>query len=122
MTNRNKNKGFTPLEIEAKGDIKKSLTGFTFIELLIALTIFSIIATGIYYTLNAGTVIWRRANVQIGENQKIRVFFNTISRDLRNAISFSGVSSEWTEDSVSFHTIADVSSAEETHRELVRRI
>ncbi len=97
-------------------------TGFTFIELLIALTIFSIIAASIYYTLNAGIKVWQRGNILIGENQRMRIFFDAISKDIRNAISFSGIPSEWTEESVSFHTIIDVSSATKPHREPVRRI
>ena len=97
-------------------------TAFTFIELLIALTIFSIIAASIYYTLNAGIKVWQRGNILIEENQRMRIFFDMISKDMINIVSFSGIPSEWAEESISFHTIIDVSSAAKPHRELVRRI
>ena len=37
---------------------RESLTGFTFIELIIAVTIFAIIAVSIYSTFNAGISVW----------------------------------------------------------------
>lgn len=101
---------------------KKFNAGFTFIELLIALTIFSIIAASIYYTLNAGIKVWQRGNILIRENQRMRIFFDAMSKDMRNAVPFSGIPSQWTENSVTFHTIIDTFSSEPPHRKLVRRI
>lgn len=73
---------------------KDKAPGFTFIELLIAIMIFAIIATSIYFTLHSGIGIWSRSNVIIGENQAIRVFFQTISLDLRNSLPGFGVKPE----------------------------
>jgi len=85
--------------------MKKLNSGFTFIELLIALTIFSIIASGIYCTLNGALAIWQRGNSVIRDNQKIRLFFNTISQDMRNAVPYSGTEYEWADDKIVFTTI-----------------
>lgn len=79
--------------------------GFTFIELLIALTIFSIIAASIYYTLNAGIRVYSRGNSIIRDNQKLRIFFDTISLDLRNAVVYPHIGSEWTAEEISFPTV-----------------
>ena len=69
--------------------IKKiNLRGFTFIELIVAVTIFSIIAVSIYSTFNAGIRIWLRTSPMIEENQALRVFFNTVSSDLKNAVAY----------------------------------
>ena len=62
--------------------------GFTFIELIIAVTIFAIIAVSIYSTFSAGIRIWLKTSPMIEENQRFRVFFNTISTDLKNAIPY----------------------------------
>jgi len=62
--------------------------GFTFMELLIAFTIFSIIAASIYYTMAAGIRVYRRGNTIIRDNQRLRLFFDTITRDMRNALPY----------------------------------
>ena len=83
---------------------------FTFVELLIALTIFSIIAASIYVTLNSGFSLWSKVNFLIQENQEVRIFFDVLSKDLRNAVSPFGVESdfevvpEWKTDSLPFQS------------------
>ena len=67
---------------------RESLTGFTFIELIIAVTIFAIIAVSIYSTFNAGIRIWLRTSPMIEANQSLRVFFDTISLDLKNSVAY----------------------------------
>ncbi|MFA5143368.1 MAG: prepilin-type N-terminal cleavage/methylation domain-containing protein [Candidatus Omnitrophota bacterium] len=62
--------------------------GFTFIELIIAVTIFAIIAVSIYATFNAGIRVWLKTSPMIEENQALRVFYYTISTDLKNAICY----------------------------------
>jgi len=62
--------------------------GFTFIELIIAVTIFAIIAVSIYSTFNAGIRIWLKTSPMIEANQALRVFFGTISLDLKNAVAY----------------------------------
>lgn len=103
------NTGFTPLEAGFKRIARKSLTGFTFIELLIALTIFSIIATSIYYTLGAGIKVYSRGNSIIKDNQRLRIFFDTISLDMRNTVTYAGMESGWSAERISFPAVIDVS-------------
>lgn len=62
--------------------------GFTFIELIIAVTIFAIIAVSIYSTFHAGLKMWLKTSPMIEANQSLRVFYNTISLDLKNAIPY----------------------------------
>jgi len=61
---------------------------FTFVELIIAVTIFAIIATSIYATFNAGLRLWLRTSPMIEENQALRMFYSTISSDLKNAVYY----------------------------------
>jgi len=90
---------------------QKYENAFTFIELLVAVTIFAIIAASIYYTFNAGIKIWSRGNAVIEDNQRLRVFFEVISQDARNAISNLGkdaefnIISSWESQRISFPTL-----------------
>ncbi|MDO8535444.1 MAG: prepilin-type N-terminal cleavage/methylation domain-containing protein, partial [Candidatus Omnitrophota bacterium] len=66
--------------------------GFTFIELIVAITIFSIMAVSIYSVFRAGVRLWYRTNPLIQANQSTRYFFNTLSADLKNSVSYNDVS------------------------------
>ncbi|MBI3601490.1 MAG: prepilin-type N-terminal cleavage/methylation domain-containing protein [Candidatus Omnitrophica bacterium] len=84
--------------------------GFTFIELLVALTIFSIIAVSVYAVFHAGVKMWFKTNILTDDTQTKRVFFNTISRDLKNAISYTkgGVNFQGAPQRISFMTTMEV--------------
>ncbi|MFC1624076.1 type II secretion system protein J [Candidatus Omnitrophota bacterium] len=101
---------------------RQSLEGFTFIELLIALTVFSIMAASIYYTLNSGIKIWERGNFIIKDNQRLRTFFDTISLDMRNAVPYAGIEHEWGAKRISFPTIINVFDNNKMNKELARII
>lgn len=112
--------------------------GFTFIELIIAITIFSIIAVSIYSVFRAGVRLWSRTNPIIQANQSTRYFFNTISTDLKNSVSYNAISQgpktfgsseegsanfEGEEQKISFMTLVDVSAGSALpHTELARVI
>ena len=63
--------------------------GFTFIELILAVTIFAIIAVSIYSVFRVGIQLWYRTSPLIQANQSVRLFFNTISLDLKNSIPYN---------------------------------
>lgn len=106
--------------------MKINKRAFTFVELLVAITIFSIIAASLYYTLGSGIRVYRRGNILIRDNQRLRVFFDTISTDLRNAVPFNeefnkknkptpfrkltsfNIEWVWLSDKVSFPTLVNV--------------
>jgi prepilin-type N-terminal cleavage/methylation domain-containing protein len=66
----------------------KNKKAFTFIELIIAVTIFSVIAVSIYSVFWAGLRTWRVTSPAIEANQALRFFFDLISRDIKSAISY----------------------------------
>src|SRR3989338_8106081 len=108
---------------------KRSVTGFTFIEMIIDATIFSIIAVSIYSTIRAGVRVWHRANSIIEVNQEMRIFFDMVSSDLKNAIVYYNTTSEGrmncegTSSRISFMTLVNVSSQGiPLHQELARVI
>lgn len=91
---------------------KDADSGFTFVELLVAVTIFSLIATGIYAALHAGIKLWRRGDVLTAENQAARTVFHFVSSDLRNAVNyFPEVPFEGGSSQLSFMALLSVSDA-----------
>jgi len=100
---------------------------FTFIELIIAVTIFSIIAVSIYATLGAGIRIWLRTNPLIEAHQEMRTFFDMISNDAKRSFIYTypdgGIKFDGKPKRVSFMTIAAVSGPDvPLHDEMVKVI
>lgn len=62
--------------------------GFTFLELLIAVAIFSISAVAIYSSFNVGIRAWRKAEDSYKIRQEARQALNMMARELRSALSF----------------------------------
>ncbi|MDP3790734.1 MAG: prepilin-type N-terminal cleavage/methylation domain-containing protein [Candidatus Omnitrophota bacterium] len=85
--------------------------GFTFIELIIAVTIFSIIAVSIYSVFRSGVRLWYRVSPMIQDNQSLRLFFNTIASDLKNSVQYlkNGENFEGDRRKMSFMTLVEVS-------------
>lgn len=69
----------------------KGLRGFTLLELLIAVTIFSIVAVAIYSSFNVGIRAWRKAENSYKVRQEARHALNTIGRELRCAINSTAI-------------------------------
>jgi len=69
---------------------RKSRGGFTFVELLIAVSILSVISLTVYSTLNNGVKIWRRINTAIPE-EDYAVFSDKFGREVRNTLRFSSM-------------------------------
>lgn len=68
--------------------LKRHETGFSFIELLLALTLFALIAAGVYRTFYVGTQIWSQGHSMMKETHGLRVLFNTLSQDAVNSTVF----------------------------------
>lgn len=76
----------------------------TLIELLITLTILSVISLAIYASLNSGLKIWKRINQQMA-HEDLDIFFDRFSHDLRNCARFTGLTFTGTQERVEFPTI-----------------
>lgn len=64
---------------------------FTLMELLLAITLFSIIAVAIYSSLAVGIKVHRRGSRIGGGYGDLRLFFNRISQDLRTAVHINNI-------------------------------
>ena len=65
-------------------------TGFTFVELLIAATMMSVLFVGLGAHLGGGVAVWRRTTQTMDALQRRRVALDRLEHDLANAIVYDG--------------------------------
>jgi len=70
---------------------KVKIKGFTLIELIIAMLIFSIIAVAIYSTFSTGLIAWRKGEESSRSYQDARLILNRMALELRNAFFYSNI-------------------------------
>jgi general secretion pathway protein J len=64
--------------------------GFTLIEVLVSLAIFSVIALAVYSTFAAGVGAWRRAQEFSSTYRTARLVLDDMAQELTNAVSLAG--------------------------------
>lgn len=62
---------------------KMHKNGFTILEVLLAVTIFTLVASALYTTFRVGVKAYEAGTKEINRMQHARVIFDTLSRDLR---------------------------------------
>lgn len=98
---------------------------FTFVELLVSVTIVSFVGIAVYSALANGIAVWRRVNKDNSYTQNVRLTAEKMAGELRNVLQFSDIAFEGTEDSIKFCTLLLTTSQEaedeaERHYELGR--
>ena len=68
---------------------RRARAGLTFVELLMAATLFAILTAGVSLHLRAGLVAWRRATTKTEALQAARITWDRMDTDLRSACTFS---------------------------------
>jgi hypothetical protein len=81
-------------------------SGFTLVELLLIITLLSVVSLAMYAVLNNGVKIWQRINRQLPQ-EDVAIFLDKFSRDLRNSFKFSGVAFSGREENLMFATIVN---------------
>ncbi len=97
---------------------------FTLIELLIAITIFSVVAVSVYSVFSTGVKLWYKTSPLVQANQSARYFFNTISSDLKNTVPYlkKGVNFEGEGQRISFMTVVNCSGEDKSSGAEVARV
>ena len=75
---------------------------FTFVELLIAISIFSVIAISIYTAFNAGIFSWRQLNASSGDYQQLAVTLDLMADEIASYITSDKVKFEGSKDKITF--------------------
>ncbi len=63
-------------------------SGFTLVELLIALTIFSVISLGLYSTFSSGISVWRRSEDANRIYQEARLALEQMAREIKSVVAY----------------------------------
>lgn len=69
--------------------MKKRLLAFTFVELMIAITIFAVVAIVIYSSFSASIKVWKRGEESVSINQNLRIGLDDFGKELRNALNYN---------------------------------
>lgn len=81
-------RGFTPLDRRNRmNGIRRHLTGFTLVEVLITVAIFSLIFMAIFAVLTIGESSWYSGDISVELNQEIGRALLTMTRQLRQSRS-----------------------------------
>lgn len=100
----------------------KDHRGFTLLELLIAVTIFSIAAVAIYSSFNVGIRAWRKAEDSYKIRQEARHALDRIGRELRNAVNFTPMPFDGSSNYVSFSRALKISDSKGGYSEGILKI
>ncbi|MFH0771647.1 MAG: prepilin-type N-terminal cleavage/methylation domain-containing protein [Candidatus Omnitrophota bacterium] len=79
-----------------------SFGGFTLIELIIAVTVFSVVILTVYLSFGVGIRAWREAEGSYKLRQQARQSLDIIGRELRNAVNFAPIQFEGGKDWIRF--------------------
>lgn len=88
----------------------RKVKGLTFVELLVSILIFSIIAASLYSCLRVGLLAYRKGEQLASLNQNVRLCLDSFSTDLRNSYKFSDKESGFVSENskISFHCLKKV--------------
>ncbi|HNV24442.1 MAG TPA: hypothetical protein PKH98_06095, partial [Candidatus Omnitrophota bacterium] len=90
-----------------KSDKKNSRRALTFMEMLIVVSLFSMISIVVYRSFAQGITVWRKSN-EIVLEQDIAIFFDKIASDLQNAYHYSLISVEGMSSRFAFPSVVRV--------------
>lgn len=98
------------------------IQGFTFIELMIAVSIFAVVSVAIYATFNSGLSAWKKAEQSQNICQDVRLALEKMALDLENAVIYSPdpefSNFEGKNNKISFYSLKEVFQTIPSHLEL----
>ena len=82
---------------------KRNLCGFTLVEILLTVTLFSMCSLAIYKVFSSGIKLWARAQ-HFALEEDMSIFLDKFSEDLRNSFYYTGIHFNGTESRLSIPT------------------
>ena len=85
------------------------VTGYTFVEVLITVLIFSIVMVGMYSVFQTGSIAYKKMDSAFELYQQARIIFNRMDADLKNSFIYSKNKSAFfgNRQSLVFYTLLD---------------
>jgi len=84
---------------------ERSLTGFTLIELILAVSLFFIVSASLFLSMRSGLLLYKRSDEGLTLSHEIQYFLNKLSYELRNSFHYSSIPFEGNEERLSFPSI-----------------
>jgi type II secretion system protein J len=102
--------------------LKKNKFAITLIELIVAVTIFSVVAVAVYSTFNSGMSSYKKTEVFARLYQVSRSVLETIAQDLRNSFPYNETDAKFSgsNNEVSFFSLTDFITEENPHSEIAQ--
>ncbi len=101
---------------------RAKLRGFTFVEIMLAVTIFAVVAIAISSTFATGLFTWRKAQQTQNLYQEVHLALNKMAEDLQNAVLYTegteAINFLGTQGGLSFFSLVDVFQVLPPHPEL----
>ena len=98
--------------------------GFTFVELIVAVSLMAIVMGTMVATFMGGSRLWQRFQHAVYQDQSVRIALEEIARQLRNARLFAPIPFSGEYDRVAFPSLVKISLESEEdvpHREIGER-
>lgn len=89
----------------------KNASGFTLIELVLALALSAVLATALGGVLRGAVGTWRTLRESARSRQRAQALFERMGQDLRNSLSFPGETFKGSAEEMIFKTVVDVPRA-----------
>lgn len=78
---------------------------FTLVEFLLAITLFSIVSSSLYFSLRSALVLYNRSEKSLADIHETVLFFNNFSKEIRNVVRYEPVPFEGNETKFSFPVV-----------------
>ena len=89
----------------------KAIHALTLIELLLAISLFSVISTILYSMLSNGVMIWKRSEMERDQSSEERIILGKMALDIRNAFIHSWIKCLGEAQAIYFTALRQVKSA-----------
>ncbi len=83
-------------------DRKQPAAGFTLVETVIAVMLFSVMAISAYGTFRSGFLAYQRVELTLGSDHELNMLMRELNEELKNAVSFADAPFEGESDSIRF--------------------
>ena len=97
------NSGFT-LWNPLKG-VRSNSTGFTIIELLLAISLFLLVSMSLFFSMRSGLQLYKRSDEGLATTHEIMFLLNTLTHELRNSFRYSSVPFKGDERTLTFPSV-----------------
>ena len=95
-------------------------SGFTLIEMLLAVAIFAVVSSSLYFSMRTGILMYKRSEEGLRQSHAITFFLNRIDKELKNAFFYLPEPFDGAQERLSFVTLRQSYSDDEDFVDIVK--